>query len=56
MYGPNLEPSNYHLFPVVKDHLGSHKFQIDDDMTTGVQWLQLRDTNFCQQGMKKLMP
>lgn len=24
--------NNYHLFPAVKDHLGSHRFQSDDDI------------------------
>ena len=31
VYSPDLAPSNYHLFPALKDHLGGHKFQNDDD-------------------------
>jgi hypothetical protein len=32
----DLEPSTYHLFPVLKEHLGGYRFQSDDDMETAV--------------------
>jgi hypothetical protein len=48
---PDMEPSYYHLFPAIEDRL--RKFQSHDDMKTGVAWwLQLQNTNFCEQGMK----
>jgi hypothetical protein len=35
-YSPDLAMNNYHLFPALKDHLGSHKFQSDDEVKTAV--------------------
>jgi histone-lysine N-methyltransferase SETMAR len=38
VYSPDLAPSNCHLFPALKDHLGGHKFQNDDDIKIAVTW------------------
>jgi hypothetical protein len=49
-YSPDLAPSNYHLFPALKDHFGGNKFQSDNDVKTAViQQLQLQGTDFAQQ-------
>lgn len=46
-YNPDLAACNYHLFPALKDHLGIHKFQTDDNMKTAViWWFQLLHTHF----------
>jgi len=36
VYSPDLAPGNYHIFPALKDHLGGHKFQNDDDTKIAV--------------------
>lgn len=38
VYSPDLAPSNYHVFPALKDHFGGHKFQNDDETKTAVTW------------------
>jgi histone-lysine N-methyltransferase SETMAR len=37
VYSPDLAPSNYYLFPALKDHLGGHKFKKDDDAQVAVR-------------------
>jgi hypothetical protein len=49
-------PCDNHLFPVLKSHFGGYKFTSDDDMKTAViWWLQLHDTQFHKQEIKKLV-
>jgi hypothetical protein len=38
----DLAPSDFRLFPALKDHLPGHEFSSDDDMKTAVtRWLKL---------------
>jgi hypothetical protein len=40
-YGPDLAPSNYHLFGLLKTHLGGKSFADDEEVETGVRkWLR----------------
>jgi hypothetical protein len=42
--------------PALQDHVGSHRFQSNDDVKISVIWcLQLWDTNFYQEGTEKLI-
>jgi len=34
--GPDLAPSDFHLFPALKDQLSGHKFVSDDNVKTAV--------------------
>jgi hypothetical protein len=56
-YSPDPGPSNYHLLPALKEHLGGHRFKSDDNMeTVAKQWLSKKDINFHQQKIEKLTP
>jgi histone-lysine N-methyltransferase SETMAR len=56
-YSPDLAPSDFHLFPALKDHLAGHKFSNDDDVKTAVTgWLKLQGTEFYEAGIDKLVP
>lgn len=39
-YSPNLSPSDFHLFPALKCHLGGKRFPSDEEVKTEVR-------NFC---------
>ena len=57
VYSPDLVPSDYHLFPALKNHLSGHKFQNDDDVKIAVTWwLYLQDTDCYQKGNEGLVP
>jgi hypothetical protein len=50
VYGPYLTPSNCHLFPDLKDHLGSHRFPNYIDKKMGlIQFLHLQDADSDQE-------
>jgi histone-lysine N-methyltransferase SETMAR len=56
-YSPDLAPSDFHLFPAVKDHLAGHKVSSDDDVKTAImRWLKLQGTEFYEAGIDKLVP
>jgi histone-lysine N-methyltransferase SETMAR len=56
-YKPDLAPSDFHLFPALKDHLAGPKFSSDDDVKTAVmRWLKLQGTEFYVAGIDKLVP
>jgi hypothetical protein len=40
-YGPGLAPSDFYLFPVLKNYLSGHKFADDDDTTTAVTCVKI---------------
>jgi histone-lysine N-methyltransferase SETMAR len=55
-YSPDLAPSDYHLFPALKQYLSSQRFESDDDVTTAVkQWLCRQGTDFYHEGIEKLV-
>jgi hypothetical protein len=48
--------SDNNVFPVLKGHFGGYKFTSDDKAKRAViWWLQLHDTHFHKQGIKKLV-
>jgi histone-lysine N-methyltransferase SETMAR len=55
-YSPDLAPSDFHLFPALKDHLAAHKFSSDDVKTAVTRWLKLQGTEFYEAGIDKLVP
>jgi histone-lysine N-methyltransferase SETMAR len=57
MYSPGLAPSDFHLFPALKNHLSGHKFASDDGVKTAVmRWLKSQGTEFYKAGINKLVP
>jgi hypothetical protein len=53
----NSSPSNYHLFPALKQNLGCEKFKDDSETERVVTWwLITEDTDFYQQRTDKLAP
>jgi len=55
-YSPDLAPSDFHLFPALKDHLSGHKFASDDVKTAVMRWLKSQGTEFYKAGINKLVP
>jgi hypothetical protein len=46
-YGPDLAPSDFHLFGPLKKHLDGRRFATDDEVQQAIMsWLQARDTDF----------
>ncbi len=55
-YFSNLAPSNYHLFPQLKKHLGGQKFNSDDEIQAEMQtFLSSQDPQFYATGIEKLV-
>jgi len=55
-YSPDLAPSDFHLFPALKDHLSGHKFASDDVKTAVMRWLKSEGTEFYKAGINKCVP
>ena len=56
-YSPELVPSDFHLFSILKDHPSSYKFASDDNVKTAVtRWLKSQGTEFYKAGSNKLVP
>lgn len=56
-YSPDLAPSDFHLFPALKDHLADHKFASEDNVKTVVtRWLKSQSTELYEAGINKLVP
>jgi len=54
-YSPDLTPSDYHLFPILKKHLRRQKFSTDDELKSVTEeWLMGQSELFYFTGMKKL--
>jgi hypothetical protein len=44
-YRPDLAPSDFHLFPALKDHLSGHRLASDGDVKiAGASWSKLQGT------------
>lgn len=55
-YSPDLAPSDYHLFLLLKQWLQSQRFENDDELMTGVtNWLKSLAADFFDAGLKKLV-
>lgn len=55
-YSPDVAPSDYHLFPALKKHLGGRKFKSDEEVQKAVVgWLRDAAGEFYDAGIKKLV-
>ncbi|UYV83572.1 hypothetical protein LAZ67_23001497 [Cordylochernes scorpioides] len=55
-YSPELAPSDFHLFPALKWHLGGKHFANDDEVKAEENhWLRRQDTAWYNSGIKKLL-
>jgi hypothetical protein len=54
-YSPDLAPSDYHLFGLLKEHLGGKRFRINEKVIQVVQeWLHMQPKDFFLSGIHKL--
>jgi hypothetical protein len=52
-----MAPSDFHLFPALKDHLCGHKLASNDDVKTdGASWSKLQGTEFYEARINKPFP
>ncbi|UYV69857.1 hypothetical protein LAZ67_7000979 [Cordylochernes scorpioides] len=55
-YSPDFAPSDFHLFPALKLHLGGKHFGNDDEVQAEANhWLRRQDTAWYNSGVKKLL-
>lgn len=55
-YSTNLAPSDYHLFPALKNHLSGQQFMSDDEVKiTASQYFKQLDSKFYKDGIGKLV-
>ncbi|UYV72968.1 hypothetical protein LAZ67_10001302 [Cordylochernes scorpioides] len=55
-YSPELAPSDFHLYPALKWHLGGKHFANDDEVQAEANhWLRRQDTAWYNSGIKKLL-
>ncbi|UYV73417.1 EPM2AIP1 [Cordylochernes scorpioides] len=55
-YSPDLSPSDFHLFPALKLHLGGKHFANDDEVQAEANhWLRGQGTAWYNSGIKKLL-
>ena len=56
LYSQNLAPSDFHLFPKLKEHLKVQCFSCDEEVKSAVRkWFQKQNTNFFKDGFQKLV-
>jgi len=54
-YSPDLAPSDFYLFPLLKEHLRGGRYESDDDVIQSVEdFLYEQDELFYQTGIQKL--
>ena len=54
-YSPDLAPSDYYLFPLLKEQLRGKHFGSDDEVVNAVeQWINEQERSFFLNGLKKL--
>jgi histone-lysine N-methyltransferase SETMAR len=54
-YSPDLAPSDYHLFPKLKEHLSGKRFNNDDEVTAEVRrFLNSMEGNWYDMDIQKL--
>ncbi|KAJ4442700.1 hypothetical protein ANN_04289 [Periplaneta americana] len=55
-YSPNMAPSDFHLFPKLKEYLREHLFDSDDAVQTEVRlWFRHQNETFYSDSIKKLV-
>jgi hypothetical protein len=56
-YGPNLAPSDFHLFLHLKKHLAGKRFDDDDELQEAVMtWFKGQAADFYDSGLQMLVP
>lgn len=54
-YSPDLAPSDYYLFPLLKEQLRGKHFGSDDEVINAVeQWIKVQEKDFFWNGLNKL--
>ena len=54
-YSPDLAPSDYHLFPNLKQHLCGQRFSTDDELKYAIEeWLKEQSELFYFTGVEQL--
>jgi transposase len=52
-YTPHLSPSDFHLFPQLKEHLKGQHFSCDEEVKSAVRkWFKKQNTNFLRTDFK----
>uniref|UniRef100_G1KYT3 Histone-lysine N-methyltransferase SETMAR n=1 Tax=Anolis carolinensis TaxID=28377 RepID=G1KYT3_ANOCA len=55
-YSPDLAPSDFHLFPIMKENLWGHYNASDEDVERTVRcWLRKKSVDFFCDGFRKLV-
>lgn len=55
-YSPDIAPSDYHMFPALKKHLGGKKFASDEEVQAEVNaWLRGADGQWYEEGVQKFI-
>jgi histone-lysine N-methyltransferase SETMAR len=55
-YSPDLAPSDFHLFPTVKEVLGGRRFRRDETVKDAVkEWLNVLAAEVYDEGKQKLV-
>jgi len=55
-YSPDLAPSDYHVFPALKEHLSGQRFENDEEVTEAVnRFLREAGKNWYDAGINKLV-
>jgi hypothetical protein len=53
-YSPNLTPSDYHMFPCLKNWFGSQRFSNNEELMEGVRtWLNSQAADVFDTGIQK---
>ena len=54
-YSPDLVPSDFHLFPKLKEHLKGQCFNCNEEVKSAVRkWFQKQNINFFKDRFQKL--
>lgn len=54
-YSPDLAPSDYYLFPLLKEQLRGKHFGSDDEVVSAIEeWINKQESGFFLNGLKKL--
>ncbi len=55
-YSPDVAPSDFHLFPALKSHLGGQRFANDDDVKNAIgQFFRLQSREWYYWGLERLV-
>ncbi|GFS04800.1 histone-lysine N-methyltransferase SETMAR [Elysia marginata] len=55
-YSPDIAPSDFYLFPKLKEHLKGNHYESDEDVEAAIQhWFSQKCVNFFTDGMRQLV-